>query len=210
MTEYLSDKEQIEQIKEWWRENGIFIFAGVALGLVGIFGWKGYNSHLDKQAMTASNHYDDLSRALGSKNQENIEKNLKIITSEYSGTPYAAQANLLAARDAVQNNDLAKAASLLSAAVSASKDRELTTLATFRLAKVKFAQAEYDEVLKQLGNVKSKDYQGLVEELRGDVFAAQGKKEEARKAYESARTAMEETRVGDVNLLQMKLSDLGS
>lgn len=210
MTEYLSSEEEVQQIKDWWKENGVFIFAGVGLGLIGIFGWKGYNSHLDKQAMTASQHYDDMTRAVGSKNAENIDKNLNQLTSEFAATPYATQAQLLAAKEAVQKNDLDKAVMALESAVKLSGDRELSTLANFRLAKVKFAQAEYDEVLTTLKKVKNKDYQGVVEELRGDVLAAQGKKDEARTAYEAARTAMEETRVGDVNLLQMKLSDLGT
>jgi len=210
MTEYLSDKEQLDQIKDWWKENGVFIFAGVALGLVGIFGWRGYNSHLDKQAMVASEHYDNMVRAVGSKNQENIDKNLSILVNDFANTPYAAQAQLLAAKEAVKRNDLDKAVVALSTVLDLSSDRELSTLAHFRLAKVKFAQAKYDEVLTQLKKVDRKDYLGLVEELRGDVFAMQGKKSEARTAYEAARKAMEETRVGDVNLLQMKLSDLGS
>jgi len=135
-----------------------------------------------------------MTRAVGSKNAENIDKNLNQLTSEFAATPYATQAQLLAAKEAVQKNDLDKAVMALESAVKLSGDRELSTLANFRLAKVKFAQA----------------YQGVVEELRGDVLAAQGKKDEARTAYEAARTAMEETRVGDVNLLQMKLSDLGT
>jgi len=210
MTDYLSEDEQIEQIKEWWKDNGVYIFAGVALGLIGIFSWRGYNSHLDTQAATASQHYDDLTRAVGAKNQDNINKNLELLTQDFSNTPYAAQAQLLAAKQAVIANDLDKAASALQEVIAVSTDRELTTLAHYRLAKVKFAQAKYDEVLKELNVVKNTDYSGLVAELRGDVYAAQGKTAEARTAYEAARVAMEETRVGDVNLIQMKLSDLGS
>lgn len=210
MTEYLSEQEEIEQIKDWWRQNGVYIFAGVALGLIGIFGWRAYNSHLDTQAETASQYYDDLNRAVIAKNNAEVEKNLNAIKSDYASTPYAAQAELLAAKEAVSSNDLDKAAAALTSAIQLSGDRELTTLANYRLAKVQFAQAKYDAVLTTLKNVSAKDYQGLVDELRGDVYVAQGNKAEARSAYEAARTAMEETRIGDVNLLQMKLSDLGN
>jgi len=33
MTEYLSSEEEVQQIKDWWKENGVFIFAGVGAAL---------------------------------------------------------------------------------------------------------------------------------------------------------------------------------
>ena len=46
--------------------------------------------------------------------------------------------------------------------------------------------------------------------MRGDIYRAQGDMDKAREAYAAAKTAMQETPVGDPNLLQMKLSDLGA
>ena len=40
MDEFLSEKEQIEQIREWWRENGWYLIGGVAIGVLGLLGWN--------------------------------------------------------------------------------------------------------------------------------------------------------------------------
>jgi len=210
MSEYLSNEEELDQIKEWWHENGRFIVVGVVLGLIGIFAWRGYNAHLDSQAESASQVYDKLVAAITAKNQEEVDKNLNTLVSDFSGTAYSAQAQLLAAREAANKGDLDKTATALESAITLSKDADLTTLANFRLAKVRFAQGQPDAALNVLKKVSSENYKGIVEELRGDIYASQDKKSEARAAYEAARTAMEETKVGDPNLLQMKLSDLGT
>ena len=34
MDEFLSEKEQIDQIRGWWRENGWYLIGGVALVLL--------------------------------------------------------------------------------------------------------------------------------------------------------------------------------
>ena len=40
MDDYLSEKEQWEAVKSWLRENGLWIIAGIALGAVGLSGWR--------------------------------------------------------------------------------------------------------------------------------------------------------------------------
>ena len=40
MDEYLSDKEQVERLRQWWRENGWFLIGGAALGLLALYGYN--------------------------------------------------------------------------------------------------------------------------------------------------------------------------
>ena len=40
MDDHLSDKEQVERLRQWWRENGWFLIGGVALGLLGLYGYN--------------------------------------------------------------------------------------------------------------------------------------------------------------------------
>ncbi len=37
--------EQSELVQKWLRENGLSIVVGVAIGLVGIFGWQQWRNH---------------------------------------------------------------------------------------------------------------------------------------------------------------------
>ena len=47
MEEYLSEKEQWEQVTRWLRENGLWIIAGIVVGAAGLAGWHWYQDHLN-------------------------------------------------------------------------------------------------------------------------------------------------------------------
>ena len=58
MEEYLSEREQWDQIKAWLRDNGLWIIAGVVVGAVGLGGWRGrinqtHGSSLARELTTA-------------------------------------------------------------------------------------------------------------------------------------------------------------
>ena len=38
MSSYLSEEEQVEALKKWWKDNGTSVIAGVVLGFGIIFG----------------------------------------------------------------------------------------------------------------------------------------------------------------------------
>lgn len=209
MSEYLSSDEEKEKLIEWWKENGRFIVTGVALGLVGIFAWRAWTSHLDTQAGEAAVVYEEMATAFNSDDAAKADELLTKLSTEYKRTSYVAQAYLLKARSAVESKDLAEAAKSLESAISVSKDPQLTELANFRLAKLHLANQNYADAFATLKKVKSKAYAPLVAELEGDLYFAQGEIAKARTAYEAAILAMQETPIGDPNLLQMKLSDLG-
>lgn len=209
MSEYLSDAEQKEQIHEWWKENGRFILAGVVLGLVGIFGWRYWISFQDSQASKASVLYEEMLSAVNEDELDMAKQKLDVISSDFKSTVYLSQAHLLMAKTAVLSDDLNSAVDHLETALAASKDRELAELIRFRLAKVRVELKEFDVALGLLNSVKSDSYTPLVEEMRGDIYRAQGDVNKARSAYLAAQTAMQVTPIGDPNLLQMKLSDLG-
>ncbi|MBT8141901.1 MAG: tetratricopeptide repeat protein [Gammaproteobacteria bacterium] len=209
MSEYLSDAEQKQQIVDWWNENGKFIVTGVGLGLVAIFAWRGWTAYLDKQAGAASIVFEDMVTAVNEGESDTAKNHLSTLTDKYKSTAYYPHAQMLMAKVALESGNLADAATALEQAISTSKDAELTELANFRLAKVYLAQQNFDAALTTIAKVKSESYIPLVEELRGDIFRAQGNINDARFAYEKAQTAMLETPIGDPNLLQMKLSDLG-
>ena len=58
MDDYLSDKEQVERLRQWWRENGWFLIGGVALGGLAILAYNQYFAYLDRQGEGASALYE--------------------------------------------------------------------------------------------------------------------------------------------------------
>ena len=63
MDDYLSDKEQVERLRQWWRENGWFLLGGVALGLLGLYGYNQYFAYQDRQAEGAQVLYESVRQA---------------------------------------------------------------------------------------------------------------------------------------------------
>ena len=75
-------------------------------------------------------------------------------------------------------------------------------------ARAEVILGRHDAALARLANVDLEGYGALRDELRGDAFAAQGKRDDARNAYQSALTGTDvasPTRV----LLELKLADAG-
>jgi predicted negative regulator of RcsB-dependent stress response len=48
--DYLSEKEQLERIREWWREYGWYLAGGVILGAGILFGMRQLDSYEQNQA----------------------------------------------------------------------------------------------------------------------------------------------------------------
>ena len=41
MNVYETDEEKVEAIKGWWKENGLSVAGGLAIGLAAVFGRRG-------------------------------------------------------------------------------------------------------------------------------------------------------------------------
>jgi len=177
--ELISDDERAEQIKKWWRENGLSIGAGVAIAVAGVFGWQQWQQHKVNQSEAASAQFQKAQAAETDK-----VKALQAVTEEYSSTPYAALAALAAASEASQD-DPAGAIESLKIAV-AGKDSNVATIAKLRLARLYIAEGKLSEAQSLLDTKLPVAYTSLVEELRGDLFFAKKDLQKAREAYDKA------------------------
>ena len=51
MADHLTDEEQVEALKKWWRENGKSVVGGVVLGLALVGGWRGWQYYEQTRAV---------------------------------------------------------------------------------------------------------------------------------------------------------------
>jgi predicted negative regulator of RcsB-dependent stress response len=86
---------------------------------------------------------------------------------------------------------------------------EYKAVARLRLAGLLLQQKQYDAALQQLEQAKSPTFAALLADRRGDVLLAQGKKDQAREAYQTAWKAMDE-RLEYRQLIDAKLTALGA
>ena len=163
--ELISDDERAEQIKKWWRENGMSIGAGIAIAIAGVFGWQYWQQYQTKQAEAASEQFQKAQAATTDK-----VKALQTVAEEYSSTPYAALAALAAASEASQDNPAAAIDSLKIAIDG--KDPNVADIARLRLARLYIAEGKLSEAETLLDTKLAVAYTSLLEELRGNIQVA--------------------------------------
>jgi predicted negative regulator of RcsB-dependent stress response len=62
--EYLSEKEQVERLRQWWRDNGWFLIGGAALGALALLGWNQYQAYQTRQSEKAAALYESMQSAI--------------------------------------------------------------------------------------------------------------------------------------------------
>ncbi len=216
MAEHLSDDEQLEAFKRWWSENGKAIVVGVILALGAYFGWGAWQAKQQADAEAASALYQELTEAVTPAAEGPLPEDTlatarhlaEQLKQEHDSTLYASQAALWKARLAVSEADLQAAADELQWVLDRDLDPVLTLLTRARLARVQLAQEEYEKALQTAADTSSASYKALFAEIRGDVLLAQGKRSDARGAYQLALEHLVPELDSRRPLLEMKVNDL--
>ena len=212
--EYLSEREQAEQLRQWLRENWIWLVAGVALTVGGYYGYRAWQSRESSRALAAGQRFASMLDAIGNDRRDEGLRLAGELTGEYSDTPYADQAALVLARLDVDSGNLAAAEKRLAGVADSSEDPDLRIVARLRLARVQLAQGRYADALASLDAVPSAAVNARVLELRGDVQRAQGDQAAAlaqwRKAKAAAEADPDNRAQVDMELLQLKIDELAA
>lgn len=206
MDDYLSDKEQVERLRQWWRENGWFLIGGVALGLLAIYGYNQYFAYQDRQSETAYALYDAIGAEAEDGDTAQAEAQLADMRSEFPDHAYTHQAALLVASKQIVTAPDA-AAEKLRYVLEQSEDPELAMVARLRLARVLAYREQHQEALALLDVPEPGQFAGRIAEIRGDIHATLGETDAARSAYLEAIVAPG-AELLDRSFLQMKLADL--
>lgn len=208
MTSYLNEDEQVEALKNWWKENGTSIVLGVLLGFGAIFGWQGWQAYRASQGVAASNLFLAMENLEAAGKAEAEMEMGKRLLGEHTGSIYASFAALELAQSLYAKGDKDTAAENLQWVVSHGPDEVIADLARLRLARVRMDQQQWDAAGAQLDGIQEDFMSGGVAELRGDIARAKGDLDAARKAYE---VALGEGEGGDEqDGVRMKLRAIGT
>jgi predicted negative regulator of RcsB-dependent stress response len=204
--EYLTEKEQIEEIKQWFKDNGWYLFGGAAIVILGYFGMDQYRAWQDRVGEQAAAIYLELRQVLDDDDRETANGLLATLAAEYPGSPYLDQARLLLA-EANLIRDPERAIAELTAVVDRGGDDGLVNIARLRLARALAYQEQYDRALSVLNVPELGQFASSFSEVRGDIYAAMGNREAAAGAYTDALLGASN---GSVNteFVQLKLNDV--
>ncbi len=191
MDVHASEKEQVEALRKWWKENGSSVVTGVLLGLSVLLGGKAWFSYQETRTLSASNIYAQMMAALNQDQAEPVRNYANQLISEYSGSGYAPLAALVLARLAVTQGELPAAQAQLQWALDHAKLPELKHTARMRLIRVLIDQNQLAQAAQQLNGVgEAGAYAYLYAELQGDLAMLEGNTAEAARAYRQALDSM--------------------
>ncbi|RKZ37056.1 MAG: hypothetical protein DRQ37_02785 [Gammaproteobacteria bacterium] len=208
MNAYESDREQVEELKKWWKENGRMVVTGLVLGLGGVFGWTAWQEYQTRQAEQTSMIYEQLINTIGTPNEPGAIAQGEALVRDYPDSGYAPLAALVLARVAFEKGDRAGAERHLRWVMGQTDAFHTSAIARLRLARILMADKDYPGALTLLKNSGSKNFAPAYAETRGDIFAAQGNTQQARSEYGLALAATQTDAAARARV-EMKLDDIG-
>lgn len=203
-----NQQDELDKLKDWWKNYGNALIVGVLIGIALLFGGKYWSQHQERQRQMASAIYEGVQQAFRDKNLDKTRVGGAQLARDHAPTPYAGMAALLLARQHLEAGDRAQARQQLEWAVANATHAPSRHAARLRLARL---LADGGDTAGALALTEVKDMAGFDAEyleLRGDLLVMMGHRNEARSAYrEAIKGAREATSYNAV--LRLKLEDLG-
>jgi predicted negative regulator of RcsB-dependent stress response len=204
----LEEQEQLDQLKHFWNTYGTLITWVVLLAAGAFVAWNGWQYFQRTKAVQAAALYDEVERSAQAGDTARIERALADMKDKFSGTAYAQQAGLLAAKTLYEKGNTDGSRAALAWVSEHAVDPGYQAVAKLRLSAELLEAKSYDEALKQLSGDAPKEFQALVADRKGDIYLAQGKREEAKAEYQKAWAGFE-PRTDYRRLVEIKLNAVG-
>ena len=204
----LEEQEQLDQLKHFWNTYGNLITWIVLLVAGAFVAWNGWQYFQRNKAAQASALYDEVERSAESGDPARIERSLAEMKDRFAGTAYAQQAGLLAARALHDKGDADASRAALAWVAQNAIDPGYQAVAKLRLAAELLDNKAYDDALKQLSGDFPKPFEALVDDRKGDIYLAQGQRDEAKAAYRKAWSGFE-AGTDYRRLVEIKLNAVG-
>ena len=204
----LEEQEQLDQLKHFWSRYGNLITGLLVFVLLAVAAWNGYHYWQRSQASQSAALFDELSKAVATGDTSLAQRSFSDMKERYPSAAYTQQAALAWARQASDKGDNDAAKSALQWVVDKSGDQGYAAIARLRLANLYFDAKDYAQALTLLDGVADEAFAALVADRKGDIFAVQDKRSEAKAAYLLAYQKLEE-RAQYRRVVQVKLNALG-
>lgn len=204
---YATEEQQWEAIKKWFYKYGNMLSWALIAVLALVMAVQYWSHHRTVVREQASEHYISLMMGFEKNEPATVSSKTDVLVEQYPKSIYTSLANLYAATQAASANDLEQTQKRLEWVLNNGTD-DLKPIARLRLMRLWISQSKFKEALQLTEGTKTGDFEGLMNELKGDILLKQANRAGAKDAYEKALAlAPEEGMVGP--LLKMKIQELG-
>jgi predicted negative regulator of RcsB-dependent stress response len=204
---YMTEEEQLEAVKDWWQRHQRWILTLISSVLLLVAGYRYWTWHTEKMTYQASEAYEQLMVATSNQEKQAIEAYAKALIKTYPKTVYGDAARLTLAKHWVSETKWEDAAHELEQVALYARMPALKQVARIRLVRLWIAEKAYDKALNYLEQTDTSMYKPLVDELKGDIYAATGRTNDAEALYREAKEEVKLRGIGNV-FLDMKSNEL--
>lgn len=185
----LEEQERISALKDWWDQWGTWVTAVLVAGVVilaSVFGYREYQkSQADQAEVLFRSVKKTAEETAASKEVKKLSDAVNTLAEKFPGTFQATEGQLMAAKATFDAGDFATTKTHLQWVIDKGRETH-RVIAQIRLATVLLETKDYEGALKMVDAVKDEAFIPIATDLKGDIFAAQGKRDEARAAYQTA------------------------
>ena len=205
MAAHLEEQQELDDFKYFWKNWGRWLFALLIAAALGYLGYIIYKDHKISQNREAAEVLAQMvDKAQSKADSKQINADLLKLQQDYPDTVPAAQATMMVAATEFDAGRYDTAAGHLNWVLSNQKAPLIQALAAQRLAVVLLQQKKYDAAIAASNTKVEADFEPLLLEAKGDVYAAQNKTKEAVQSYQQALEKLPKEAI-ERELLQMKL-----
>lgn len=201
------EQQQVEQIKKWFSENGLFLAISLVVAIIALFAYQYWNQITEKDTAQASEQYELLLDDLANNKIANAQEVGSAILTQHKNSTYASLAALLMANEAVQEKHYELAQSYLQKVIKEGHVAALREIARLRLARLQIENGKPEVALNLLNDIDEKQYIPAVDAIRGDAYVALKKYDLAKGSYQQALIKLPDDAIFHT-LVAMKLNDL--
>jgi len=217
VNEILSEEQQqIETIKNWIKDNLLVIVAVAVVCSAVVFGPGAYQGYKNSKIFPSSDAYEQFNAAVEQASSGTVSTDAELqrvddltdmLVEQHGDTHYAFLASLKAAKLSADIGNYSVALSRLNWAKENATSEADQYLVNYRLALVEAQLGNSSKALDLLSE-SNEHFSALYGEARGDIYKANGQRDQAISAYRDALESLDETNTVQQATIDLKLSHL--
>jgi predicted negative regulator of RcsB-dependent stress response len=199
MLQHMTNKEEADWLKQWWKNYGQGIALAVIIGLVLGYGYRHWSAQRNQKALNASVVYQQAQLGISPTVMQAAEEQLK---KEYPKSIYTQLNSLDQVNKLITKGKYQQAISALQPIVLHSKIPALSQLASLKIAQLQNQLEQPQKALTVLNKVIDTNFQPLVAQERANSYRLLKQPEKAMASLNKAIAGYDKLNI-DSSLLRL-------